>query len=178
MQYKKFAPANLIIKLATEGVQNFPKIYYIRTLNTYQACCISMVPQSKTFELIEHCILWQDFQQEVKTQDMVQVSVTYYLGNKMMSNVNNTRNLILPRKLWSDSAFLRAKHVSHTEIRCQLKEVTAEDTRSVQHVRILYRALVNGYMNTKMMMIMMTTVPVGLANQGWMSMQQEWSNSF
>jgi len=26
-------------------------------------------------------------------QDMVQVSVTYYSGNKMICNVNNTRNL-------------------------------------------------------------------------------------
>jgi hypothetical protein len=30
-------------------------------------------------------------------------------------------------------------------------------------------------MNTKMMMIMMS-VPVGPTNQGWMLMQQEWSN--
>jgi len=30
---------------------------------------------------------------------MVQVSVTCYSGNKMMCNVNNTRNLILPSKL-------------------------------------------------------------------------------
>jgi len=58
MQYKKSAPANLIIKLAKEGVQNLPRIYYIRTLNTYQACCISMVPQPTNFELIEQCILW------------------------------------------------------------------------------------------------------------------------
>jgi len=44
MQYNKTAPANLIIKLAKQGVQNFPRIYYIRALNTFQACCISMVP--------------------------------------------------------------------------------------------------------------------------------------
>lgn len=158
MQYKKFAPANLINKLATEGVQNFPRIYYIRTLNTYQAHCISMVPQPKTFELIKHHILWQDFQQEVNMQDMVQVSVTYYSGNKMICNVNNTRNLILPSKLQSDSAFLRAKHVFRTEIHCQLKEVNADDTRSVEHVRIQYRAFENRYMNTKIMIMTMNAL--------------------
>lgn len=131
MKYKNSAPANLRTKLAKEGVQNFPRIYYIRTLNTYQVCCISMVPQPKTFELTEHCILWQDSQQEVNMQDMLQASVTCYSGNKMMRNANNTRNLILPSKLQSDSAFLSAKRVSHIEIHCQLKEANADDIKCV-----------------------------------------------
>jgi hypothetical protein len=46
----------------------------------------------------------------------------------------------------------------------------------MQHVRIQYRAFENGYMNTKIMMIMTITAPVGPANQGCMLMQQEWSN--
>jgi hypothetical protein len=56
-------------------------------------------------------------------QQMVQRSVRCYSGDKMMCNVNNTQNFI---ETCSVIRFLRAKHVSPTEIHRQLIEVNAD----------------------------------------------------